>query len=101
MNRRGYLIRLGGDPEIAQAIAQGVDRATQASVRHSSSDAVRRVAMAQHTQDEWQAMIAQAQYDYGQDRPTPKLARALLIIWALICYGLHQAYLKQNDIIGG
>lgn len=80
--RFGYVIRLGGDPDISGALASGI---AKASPRYrTSEESIRRVAMMRHTPDEWAAMIARAQYDYGQVRATPKWAAALLGLYALI-----------------
>ena len=68
-----------------------------ATVRHS--EAVRRVAMCRHTPEEWAAMIAQARYDYGQDRPTPKWAGKLLLAWAMLCQGVRNAYRAQDRVL--
>ena len=100
MKRFGFAIRTGGDPEIAAALGSGIDRATRRAVDAQRSDAVRRVAMMRHTPDEWEAMIAKARYDYGQD-PTPgRLGRALLTVYALICYAISWAYRQQDRVLG-
>lgn len=100
MNRYGYAIRTGGDAEIATALAEGIARGTRRDIRQHGSDAVRRVAMAQHTPEEWAAMTVQARYDYGQD-PTPgRLGRALLAGYALICYVISWAYRQQDKVLG-
>ena len=65
--------------------------------RHS--EAVRRVAMSRHTPEEWEAMIVQAQYDYGQDRPTPKWVGKLLLAWAMLCQGVRNAYRAQDRVL--
>lgn len=89
MTRRGYALRLGGDVEIRRALGDGVTRGTEAARRRAHGDeAVRRVAMMRHTPEEWATMIAQAQYDYGQDAPMPRWAERLTVGYALICYAL-------------
>ena len=82
MARRAIVYRAVGDAEIAGAIMDGMVAAQKNPVR--SSDAVRRVAMAQHTPEEWDAMITQARYDYGQDDEVCGLARVLLVAWAMV-----------------
>lgn len=72
---RGLVIKTYGDNEIAGAIVNGIVRDVP------QSDAVRRVAMHQHTPEEWAAMIEQARYDYGQDREHGRLYNA---IWGII-----------------
>ena len=68
MARMGYIIKLGGDPEISAALAAGVratseDRARVVRdeiIRQRSEAAVRRVAMQRHTPEELAAMIVKA-----------------------------------------
>ena len=64
-----------GDREIGNAIADGI------VPRHKDCEALRRVAMHQHTPEEWAAMIEQARYDYGQERQHGRLYR---IVWGAI-----------------
>jgi hypothetical protein len=64
-----------GDREIGGAIADGI------VPRHTDSEAVRRVAMHQHTPEEWAAMIERARYEYGQER---KHGRLYEIVWGVI-----------------
>lgn len=97
MKRFGYVIRTGGDPEIAGALAAAVSP----KPAPTAPDAVRRVAMARHTPEEWAAMTAQARYDYAQDRPAPRWAQTLLALYALACYGVSRAYHRQDALLGG
>ena len=101
MKRFGLVIRTQGDPEIAAALAAGVEAGTRRDVINASSEAVRRVAMYQHSPEEWEAMTIKARYDYGQDRPTPRWARPLLVGYAMLCWGLSQAYHAQDRVLGG
>lgn len=87
MKRYGYFVRLGGDEEIAEALARGAQGALQPMPGHSS-EAVRRVAMMQHTPEEWAALIEDARHDYGRIRPVPCWAQPLLIGYAMACYGV-------------
>ena len=98
MKRFGFAIRTGGDTEIADALAGGIK---DGSRQPHHSDAVRRVAMMRHTPEEWEAMIVQARYDYGQDPPTPRWAEALLVGYALICYGVSLAFRRLLAAIEG
>jgi len=100
MNRYGYAIRTGGDAEIATALAEGIARGTRREIRQHGSEAVRRVAMAQHTPEEWAAMTVQARYDYGQDPVPCRLVRLLLAGYALICYAVSWAYRQQDKVLG-
>ena len=72
-----------GDAEIGKAIATGI-------MRHNDSEALRRVAMYQHSPDEWAAMIAQAQYDYGQNKEMGKIHTAILVAWAMFWIALDK-----------
>jgi len=107
MRRYGYAIRVGGDSEIAGALAAGIESGTASADTTSltaaagtypkgegfgegfggqASDAVRRVAMMQHTPEEWAEMTEEARVFYGGQRYMPWLAEKLLIGYALICY---------------
>ena len=96
--RFGFVIRTGGDPDIAGALAAGVDQATRRAMSQPVSDTLRRVAMMQHTPEEWEAMIVKARYDYGQDPPTPRWAERLLAGWALVCMGASWLYHLQDRL---
>ena len=72
---RAMVIRTYGDREIAGAIVDGIVRDVP------RPDSLRRVAMHQHTPEEWAAMIEQARYDYGQDMEHGRLYNA---IWGII-----------------
>lgn len=112
--RYGYVIRIGGDPEIAGALKSGIETGTGTAAAGTSSapagapspegkalgsDAVRRVAMMQHTPEEWAAMTTKARYDYGQTRQAPRWARRLLVAYAMLCYGLAQAFRAQRFVL--
>lgn len=99
MKRFGFAIRKGGDPEIADALASGIDRGTRRTMKKQSSDAVRRVAMMRHTPEEWHAMTVKARYDYGQDAPTPRWADWLLLGWAMVCMGISWLYHLQDRLM--
>lgn len=100
--RYGYVIRIGGDPEIRNALRDGVLKGTPEREQPPArgSEAVRRVAMMQHTPEEWAAMTTRARYDYGQTRPAPRWAQRLLVAWAMLCYGIAMAYRAQSKILG-
>jgi len=113
MKRFGFAIRTGGDPEIAGALAAGIEMGTDTSsgaARHlplkgkafgeQASEAVRRVAMMRHTPEEWDAMTIQARYDYGQDMPMPAWAGALLGLYGLMCLGASCAWRWLMDGLG-
>lgn len=72
---RALVIKTYGDKQIAGAIVNGIVRDVP------KSDAVRRVAMHQHSPEEWAAMVTKAQYDYGQGRTHGRLYGA---VWGLI-----------------
>ena len=99
--RYGYVIRIGGDPEIGAALRDGVLKGTPEREQPTArgSDAVRRVAMMQHTPEEWAAMTTKARYDYGQTRRAPRWAQRLLVAYALLCYGIAQAFRAQRFVL--
>lgn len=99
--RYGYVIRIGGDPEIRAALRDGVLKGTPAQEQapKKGSDAVRRVAMHQHTPEEWEAMTTKARYDYGQTRQAPRWAQRLLVAYAMLCYGIAQAFRAQRFVL--
>ena len=99
MKRFGFAIRTGGDPEIAGGLTQGIDAGTRLAIKMRSSEAVRRVAMRRHTPEELEAMIVQAQFDYGQDPEPSKLATAFLLAYAMICYGVSRLYSMQDRLL--
>ena len=100
MKRFGYLIKLGGDREISGALKNGVDRAMLESLQGASSQAVMRVAIHRgRGSDYWQTKITEARYLY--DTPTPpRLVRALLTGYGLICYGVSRLYHAQEGLLG-
>lgn len=55
--------------------------------------------MMRHTPEEWAAMITQAQYDYGQDPPTPRWAERLLVGYAMVCLGIRWLYHCQDGLL--
>ena len=99
--RYGYVIRIGGDPEIGTALRDGMMKGTpdQEQAPARGSDAVRRVAMMQHTPEEWAAMTTKARYDYGQTRQAPRWAQRLLVAYAMLCYGIAQAFKAQRFVL--
>ena len=118
IKRFGFAIRTGGDPEIRAALAAGIERGTTSfgASRHlplkgkawgslgddweaHSSEAVRRVNMYQHSPEEWEAMIAKARYDYGQDPEPTRIGTMLLTGYAMVCYGLSRLYHLQDRVL--
>lgn len=99
MKRMGYAIRTTGDAEIAGALANGIEQGTLASVRRRGDEAIRRVAMARHTPEEWAQMIEDARVIYGGRRYAPGWARALLVGWALVWCGVLWVFRLQDRIL--
>lgn len=91
MKRFGYYVRLGGDAEIAQALARGDQGALQ-PMPAQSSEAVRRVAMWQHSPEEWKKMRLDARRRYRRNRRPQGLEKVLLVGYALICFGVAAAF---------
>ena len=90
MKKFGYFVRLGGDREIAEALSRGATGQLLPAAQ-ASSEAVRRVAMWQHTPEEWRRMTRQARRKYGKNAPITGVPRALLIGYAMICLGVRAA----------
>lgn len=98
--RYGYVIRIGGDPEIGAALRDGMMKGTpEREAPARGSDAVRRVAMMQHTPEEWAAMTTKARYDYGQTRQAPRWAQRLLVAYAMLCYSIAMAFKAQRFVL--
>lgn len=92
MKRFGYAIRMGGDAEISGALAAGIDAGMRSEVRQAASEAVRRVAMYQHSPEEWAEMIEDARVVYGGQRATPKALQWLVVGYAVICTTIERCY---------
>ena len=100
MKRYGYVIRIGGDPEISEALRSGMEAGTRKEIRKAGSEAVRRVAMMQHTPEEWAQMIEDARVIYGGRKVLPRWAERLLVGWALICWAVSRAHHAQERVLG-
>lgn len=98
--RYGYMIKLGGDREIAEALARGAGEHLRLLPAGPSSEAVRRVAMMQHTPEEWEEMILDARVLYGGQRRSPRWASRLLAGWAMACYGVSQGWRWLMESMG-
>ena len=101
MTRYGYAIRIGGDAEIAGALAAGIERGTDTAQESgkASSEAVRRAAMWQHSPEEWAQMMEEARVIYGGRRYSPRWATRLLVGWAMLCYGVVWLYRQQDRLL--
>ena len=117
MKRFGFAIRTGGDPEIAGALAAGIEKGTEETPHPNAfggrlhlkgkamvtatgtSEAVRRVAMMRHTPEEWAAMTEDARVCYGGRAYTPRWAEGLLIGWAMVCLGVSWLYHRQDRLL--
>ena len=78
MARYGYVIRMGGDPEISGALRDGMEKgsptrrtssvtagAVPPSPSGEGNDTARRLAMMRHTPEEWRQMTEDARVIYG------------------------------------
>ena len=91
MKRFGYYVRLGGDREISEALARG-DAGALMPAPGTRSEAVRRVAMWQHTPQEWDRMIRRARKKYRHNKPVEGVRGTLLVGYAMVCYGVQVAF---------
>ena len=78
MKRFGYLVRLGGDAEVSEALDRGV-RGAMLPVPRENNEACRRVAMWQHTPQEWREMTLDARRRYRRNRRPQGIGKALLL----------------------
>ena len=100
MIRFGYAIRVGGDPEIAGALRDGIERGSERGpYGKAASEAVRRVAMMRHTPEEWAQMTEEARVIYGGQRIPPRWAERLLVGYAMVCLGVRWLYHCQDGIL--
>ena len=87
----GYLVRLGGDAEVSEALDRGV-RGAMLPVPRENNEACRRVAMWQHTPQEWREMTLDARRRYRRNRRPQGIGKALLIGYALVCLGVSAGF---------
>ena len=115
MKRFGYAIRIGGDAEISGALAAGMERGTgepyppltrvlphcggealgpraKEALGPRAKEGLRRVAMYQHSPEEWAEMIEDARVVYGGQRATPKALQWLVVGYAVICTTIERCY---------
>ena len=91
MKRFGYYVRLGGDAEVSATLARG-DVATLLPAPMDRNEACRRVAMWQHTPQEWREMTLDARRRYRRNRRPQGIGKALLIGYALVCLGVSAGF---------
>lgn len=91
MKRYGYYVRLGGDAEISEALRRGDVAAMQPAPR-GDNEACRRVAMWQHTPEEWKAMRLDARRRYRRNKRPQGIGKALLIGYAVLCMGVSAGF---------
>ena len=95
MKRFGWAIRTGGDTEISGALAVGIAAGTTPEeAAPVSSEAVRRVDMRRRPPEEWAALIAEAQALYGEPERRFWPVEWLLVLWALVWYGIDRLQVK-------
>ena len=116
--RRGYVMRRGGDMEIAAALAEGLAEGTRRAPlkadevalvqeeikRQRTAEDIKNVALHRgRTPEDWALLIVKAQADHGQTVPGA-LIRGVRVIqagWALIVWAICQAYRAQAKVLGG
>ena len=91
IKRFGYYVRLGGDKEISEALDRGV-RGAMLPAPRENNEACRRVAMWQHTSEEWARMTRDARRRYRRNRRPQGIGKALLIGYALACLGVSAGF---------
>ena len=91
VKRFGYYIRLGGDKEVSEALKRG-DAVAMLPAPRDNNEACRRVAMWQHTPQEWRKMTLDARRRYRRNKPITGVGGALLIGYAMLCYGVQVAF---------
>lgn len=91
MKRYGYLVRLGGDAEVSNALERGV-RGAMLPAPRDNNELCRRVAMWQHTPQEWRQMTLDARRRYRRNKPIEGVGGALLIAYAMVCYCAQAAF---------
>lgn len=116
MKRFGFAIRVGGDPEIAGALAEGIEKGTgsptgadappprcgREALEAQALDAVRRVDMMRHTPEEWEELIEDARVVHGGRHRLPRWADRLLGLYGLLCYGVSLGWRRlMAEIEGG
>lgn len=96
MMRRALIVY--GDPEIARALVDGADAvdAVRTELSQRVEEDVRNVAMRRRTPDELRAMIAKAQYDYGQIRQPGPVGVAVMRALALVGYGCSWLWRRMS-----
>lgn len=102
MARYGYVIRMGGDPEISGALRNGMEKGTQALPADeggATSETIRRLAMMRHTPEEWRQMTEEARVIHGGRKILPRWVERLLVAYAMICYGISRAYRVQDRLL--
>ena len=91
MKKYGDYVRLGGDAEVSATLARG-DVATLLPAPMDRNEACRRVAMWQHTPQEWRKMTLDARRKYRRNKPITGVSGALLVGYAMVCYGVAVAF---------
>ena len=88
-------VREYGDPSWSEPMSKMV----QPTYSVPKSDSCRRVAMHQHTTEEWAALIAKAQWDYRRlGKPHCWLYNAILGAWAAIWLAIYNAGEQLTEI---
>lgn len=101
ISRYGYAIRLGGDTDIARALASGIETGTRQLLPTAASEAVMRVTLHRgRGPDYWEELIAEARCLYDTPEP-PRPVRWLLAAYGLICWLVSRVYHMSCEITKG
>jgi hypothetical protein len=108
--RYGYVIRVGGDPEISGAIAEGMLATSTLLGRQEGLTAAQRREIARlvkvaigntKTPEDYTILCMAAEQEYRTPRRTElhRAAELLLVGWTMMCYGIARAFKAQDKVL--
>lgn len=113
--RYGYVIKMGGDPEISGAIAEGMlaGRAAQrrpygesgagmtATQRREIAKLVKVAIGNTKSTEDYMILCVAAEQEYRMPRRTElhRAAELLLVGWTMMCYGIARAFRAQDKVL--